>query len=152
MASTLCVSLDESAYCLLKLLLEQQQSLTLRVPVCLISCCHFSSRSLVNHLSRSPLCNQLNLVIEWRKLKNAARRRFRQSQKKKKNMPASRACGFRGKNWTQTFMCVFFFLLYVKWVMWCKSPDVKVNVVTYLTSWEFSGQTLIQHWGHQIIY
>ncbi len=53
---TLSVSLDESACCLLKLLLEQQQSLSLWVPVCLISCCHFSSCSLVNHLSRSPLC------------------------------------------------------------------------------------------------
>lgn len=60
------LSLDESACCLLKLL-EQQQSYTLWVPVCLISCCHFSSCSLVNHLSRSPLCNQLNLVIKWKK-------------------------------------------------------------------------------------
>lgn len=60
------LSLDESACCLLKLL-EQQQSYTLWVPVCLISRCHFSSCSLVNHLSRSPLCNQLNLVIKWKK-------------------------------------------------------------------------------------
>lgn len=79
---TLSVSLDESACCLLKLLLEQQQCLTLWVPVSLISCCHFSSCSLVNHLSRSPLCNQLNLVIKWRKLKNAAQCRYRHFQRR----------------------------------------------------------------------
>lgn len=68
---------NESACCLLKLL-EQQQSCTLRVPVCLISRCHFSSCSPVNHLSRSPRCNQLNLVI-W--AENATQRRFSQLQK-----------------------------------------------------------------------
>lgn len=52
--------------------------------MCLISCCHFSSCSLVNHLSRSPLCNQLNLVIKWRNLKNAAQHGFRPLQKKHK--------------------------------------------------------------------
>lgn len=89
------VSLDESACCLLKLL-EQQQSRTLWVPVSLISCCHFSSCSLVNHLSRSPPCNQLNLVIKWRKRKNAAQRRCRLLQKK--HVPATKWCAFRQEN------------------------------------------------------
>lgn len=88
------VSLDESACCLLKLL--EQQSHTLWVPVCLISCCHFSSCSLVNHLSRSPPCNQLNLVIKWRKLKNAAQRRCRLLQKK--HVPATKWSAFRQEN------------------------------------------------------
>lgn len=76
-----CVSLNESACCLLKLLLEQQQRHTLRVPVCLISRCHFSSYSLVNHLSRSPPCNQLNLVTKLRMLENAVHCRFGLFQK-----------------------------------------------------------------------
>lgn len=74
------LSLDDSARCLLKSLLEQQQSHTPRVPARLISCCHFSSCSPVNHLSRSPRRNQLNSVIKWRKLKNAAGRGFGQQK------------------------------------------------------------------------
>lgn len=58
------------------------------------------------------MCNQLNLVIKWRKLRNAVQCRFRQLQKK--HIPATKECGFSQENTAIGFkpVCVLLKLTY----------------------------------------